>query len=132
MAAMHKYILLCLCFVACRKAINTTSNTGNPATVKLGECVNVLRSNETIKLCLDSLNDSRCPINVECIWAGVAIVKLKVTGTSLHAFRMSTNGGRYFPPNDTLIENHRIQLNKVLPYPGDGSHVSPRIELNID
>jgi len=130
-AAMYKYLLLCFCFLACRKA-TTTYNAGNPVTVKLNECVDVQRSNRTIKVCIDSVSDSRCPFNALCIWAGVAIVKLRVTGAAVHSFQLSTISNGHFPPTDTTIENHRLYLTKVLPYPGDGSNLSPRIELNVD
>lgn len=126
---MYKSLLVCLCFLACRKA---AVNESNPATVKLSECADVQRESSTLRVCLDSLYDSRCPANVECIWAGVAIVKLNVTGNRVHSFKMSTINSRFFPPADTVIENHHFQLRNVLPYPGSGSTLSPRIELNVE
>lgn len=85
-----------------------------------------------MNVCLDSLNDSRCPFNALCIWSGVAIVKLTVTGHAVHSFRMSTIKSGFYPPTDTIIENHRFQLTKVLPYPGEINNGQSRVELEIN
>lgn len=126
---MYKYLLPCLCFLACRKG---PANNSDTVTIKLAGCANVQRATGTIKICLDSLNDSRCPLNVECFWGGVAVVKLNVTGNGVHSFRMSTLTNGVFPPTDTVIENHRFRLLNVLPYPGSGSNVSSSIELKVE
>ena len=129
---MYRYILFCFCLLACRKATVNTVNTDNPVSIKLDECATVQRSSEIFKVCLDSLNDSRCPLGALCIWTGVATVKLTVTGHAVHSFLLSTLKRPSFPPADTTIENHRIQLTKVLPYPGEINNGSSRIEVQVN
>lgn len=127
--AMCKTLLLCLCFLACRKS----ATTGNPVTVKLSECANVQRPSGDLRICLDSLSDSRCPANAVCVWAGVAVVKLTVTvRNNVHSFKLSTSKSAAFPPADTSVANHRFRLGKVLPYPGTGGNTPPYIELTVD
>lgn len=127
---MYKLLLLCLCLLACRKA---AVNESNPVTIKLSECADIQRASSTLKVCLDSIGDSRCPANAVCIWAGYAWVKLSVSeGDKRYSFKLSTAKGTVLPPNDTTIGNRRFQLINVLPYPGSGSSVSPRIELNVE
>ena len=101
--------------------------------LKLSECADVQRPLGNLNVCLDSLNDSRCPANVTCVWAGVAIVKLTVTvNSNIHSFRLSTLAGKAFPPYDTTVANHRFQLMKVEPYPSTGGNAVPSVELVID
>ena len=107
--------------------------TSEAVAVKLNECVTAKAKGETVKICLTSIEDSRCPKGVDCIWAGYAAVSLTTTvNNSVRTFTLSTTTRSGFPPKDTTVDNHRFQLTKVLPYPGDGSNVSPRIELQLD
>ena len=65
---------------------------------------------------LDSVTeDSRCPYNVECVWAGNAIVKLDFTiNNQLSTFYLNTSSGFR---TDTIISGFRIQLIDLKPYP---------------
>jgi hypothetical protein len=66
----------------------------------------------------DVPEDSRCPINVNCVWAGNAIADLiYYDGTMQHEFMLHTNPTY---PNDTVIENIYVDLVDVLPYPESG------------
>lgn len=128
--AMYKYLLLCLCFLACRKS---TTNNSNPLLLKLSECANLQRASGNLKVCLDSISDARCPANAFCIWEGYAVAKLTVSAANtVHSFRLSTTKRQGFPPNDTTVANHRFQLVNVQPYPGTGGNVTPHIELLVD
>ncbi|QEC54785.1 hypothetical protein [Flavisolibacter ginsenosidimutans] len=128
---MYKYLFLGLCFLACRKT--SSYNAENPVTIKLAECTTVQRSADNVKVCVDSLNDSRCPLNATCIWAGYAAVKLTVSlKNETHSFMLSTLSRSGFPPPDTTLANHRFQLVNVLPYPGETANGTSRVELKID
>lgn len=127
--AMCKTLLFSLCFLACRKS----ATTGNPVTIRLSECAGVQRSSGALRICLDSLSDSRCPANAVCVWAGVAVVKLSVTvNNKVYSFKLSTAKSAAFPPADTSVANHRFGLSKVLPYPGTGGNTPSYIELTVD
>lgn len=68
----------------------------------------------------DVVSDSRCPINVKCIWAGDGEVKLKfkkdndVTHEYLHT---------YLEPKSVIVYNYFIKLNSLMPYPEFGKEI---------
>ena len=60
------------------------------------------------------LEDSRCPIDVTCIWAGLAEVSLQVAVSSQEReLSLSTSP----PDNSTVFENYTFWLIKVRPVP---------------
>ena len=60
------------------------------------------------------LEDSRCPVDVTCIWAGLAEVSLQVSVSGQEReLRLSTS-----PPEDSAVfENHTFWLISVRPVP---------------
>ncbi|GAA4290134.1 hypothetical protein GCM10023163_03150 [Aestuariibaculum suncheonense] len=67
------------------------------------------------KLCVDSVSDSRCPINVNCVWEGNAAVYF--TLSSKHEdipFTLNTFSNF---KQDTIINGITFSLVDVLPYP---------------
>jgi len=65
---------------------------------------------------LDSVTeDSRCPYNVECIWAGNAKVKFDfIINNKLNQFSLNTSTGFL---TETIISGFKIQLIELKPYP---------------
>ena len=65
---------------------------------------------------LDSVTeDSRCPYNVECIWAGNAKVKFDfIINNKLNQFSLNTSTGFL---TETIISGFIIQLIELKPYP---------------
>lgn len=106
-------IFIMLLSVSCKKDIDTfiPSQTFE---LKYGETK--INADYGLSIHLDSvLNDSRCPANANCIWAGNAEVRFvysKDNNTvnfvlnTLPAFR-----------TDSLINGYRIKLIKLSPYP---------------
>jgi hypothetical protein len=69
------------------------------------------------RLQIDSIiNDSRCPIEANCIWTGNAEVRLDliIEGNYRHVFVLNTNNDYKV---DTIIDNIRYRLVGLLPYP---------------
>jgi hypothetical protein len=68
-------------------------------------------------ICLDSIvNESRCPIGLECFWAGMATVKFK--------FQSYQNAPQYFKlstaidiENKTILHGYSFKLVGLEPYP---------------
>ena len=90
----------------------------------LNSCSNIKTDNSgDYFICVDSLNDSRCPANAICIWAGFAMAKIKFhEGNNTHSLKMVLEKSVYFPnTNDTTINGYRIIFTDVQPYPGLGS-----------
>jgi len=69
-----------------------------------------------ISILLDSvLTDSRCPIGMECIWAGNASVRFIFSSSNItKPFILNTLTSFR---TDTLIEGYRIKLIDLIPYP---------------
>jgi hypothetical protein len=64
--------------------------------------------------------DSRCPKEVNCIWAGVAVAEIEVMGTAtrpmtLSLASMDNKGRNYHQSAD--FNGYRITLTEVNPYP---------------
>lgn len=87
------------------------------AMVALNDCFQKTIGNDNIIICLDSLNDSRCPIDAVCVWQGVATAKFttSINGTPYH-FTLGTSHVFNFN-TDTTIQHYKFSLLDVLPHP---------------
>lgn len=112
-----KLLLLALLLIACRK---TTSSDQQLIKVGVKKCVQKTFGNERITICFDSvIQDSRCPINANCIWQGVAQAKFSAfIQNQKHVFTLSTNNVLPGTITDTTISNYTISFANLHPYPG--------------
>lgn len=71
-----------------------------------------------------SIEDSRCPRDVTCIWAGEVTVRIHARGAAVDEEISLTRGPR---PGAELvaIADHELRLSGVEPYPRAGSE-TPR------
>jgi hypothetical protein len=69
-----------------------------------------------IRLGIDSIADSRCPIGAMCVWEGNGAVKLHVqqSGKDSVSFWLNTHPNYM---NDTVVNGIRYELIDLLPYP---------------
>lgn len=79
-----KYLLILvaitLSLAACKPASNPTSlEIEESFTLRLEDGYNEIVASDGTKVELLEVNDSRCPLNVECVQAGQALVKLKIS-----------------------------------------------------
>lgn len=75
---------------------------------------------EDIYVCFDSvIADSRCPVDVVCIWEGEAAA----------GFRVSTYDGTHFLQmkvgEDTVVGDYKIIFEDLVPYPNTKVEVDP-------
>lgn len=106
--------------VACHRitAVNKPS-LGEKFTVNFGQQVQI--QNEGLAVRLDSVTeDSRCPKNSECFWAGNARIVLKINSKAFLA--MNT----YLKPTAADYENYHFKLVNLKPYPD----ATTQIKLN--
>jgi hypothetical protein len=69
---------------------------------------------------VDVVEDSRCPSNVACVWAGQVIAKLSVTGPNLAetTLQLKLQGHGLQREAPTRVgDRWQIQITSVLPYP---------------
>ena len=59
--------------------------------------------------------DSRCPQGVDCIWAGNATVRIKLSGS--HTASTSVDLKTELEPKSKQVDGYRITLVKLRPYP---------------
>lgn len=123
------FIAFAMLFLACKKDDN--SNTKN---VQLNEVFS-LKINQSAELendgmkitLLEITEDSRCPTNAECFWAGRAIAEFKVEKSGESLIRTLTDN----PENDPTLSTaftafgHLVKLDEVTPYP-DGNPIAQK------
>lgn len=103
--------------------------------VPLGEASLVSKTSLSVKF--DSVEqDSRCPINAKCLWAGVAIVNVTVINGEgeLKTIQLSTVNYETFNTTETVFGKN-IELMALLPNPSAGGKpeiTKKLIKLKID
>ena len=125
-------------FFACKKDDDSNTKTVNPNEVFS------LQINQTAELENDGMKitflaiteDSRCPTNTECLWAGRVIAEFKVEKGGESIIKTLTDN----PENDPLLSTsflafgHTVILDEVAPYP-DGNPIKQKdyvVKLIID
>jgi len=124
-------ILIFAALISCDKTLDRTQYQF--PIVELNHCRDTTINGRTVQICFDSVNDSRCPANMECIWQGEATVKLSLhTDGISQSFKLSTLNRPPVVRNDTTISGYKIKLLSVSPYPGlDNSNTPYRVELSV-
>jgi hypothetical protein len=142
----------CICVVNIKKAMRTTLfslfiftvvliSCDKPVeetqyhfpVIELYHCADTSINGQTIQFCFDSVYDSRCPANMQCIWQGEVTVKLSLQiGTNQkQSFKLSTLNNPPAFRNDTTISGYKIKLLTVSSYPGNNSHSAYKVELSV-
>jgi hypothetical protein len=90
---------------------------GQPFTLKIGQAITLQGSG--LRLEVSGIpEDSRCPQNVTCVWAGRAVVTLAVTPARQPAGTVTV--ATCCPATESSrarYGGHEVQLLRVLPYP---------------
>ncbi|WP_146109705.1 hypothetical protein [Jejuia pallidilutea] len=108
---MKKILFMALFIVGCSS--NNNYFTAKNITVNYSDCSNMPLPN--LKVCLDSVNDGRCPSDMVCVWGGNASVRLTLKSTKKRkTFTLNTHSNFQ---QDTLIDGMLIKLLSVTPYP---------------
>jgi hypothetical protein len=113
-------VIVTAIFAGCSKTNELVGDT----TFKLNDTLELVidksavNNENQLTITIDSvLNDSRCPGNAICVWAGNAAVRfLFVNNETEHKFVLNTHGGTSFP-QDTLLDGYAIRLVNLNPYP---------------
>ena len=127
-------VLLLLCTLLSSTCKDEQDLTGSEkaklnTAFKLAMSEKVVFTEANLMLELNEINDSRCPVNVQCIWAGNAKAKLLVTGAGSEKISLELCLGQCdsnFKEIDRVsfkVDNksYSLVLNKVDPYPGTGN-----------
>jgi len=124
--------VLCMSNSSCSKDSvegMSTSDFGIPFELSPDESVILPKNKKEVMISLVSLKDSRCPADVQCIWAGNAGIKIRISsGTGLVDSTELCLGqcDTKFKTADTAILrlrdlNYSVVLKSIDPYPGKGN-----------
>lgn len=108
---------LLLAILACGPGVGNESPIALPADVTLRVGEQGVTEGVTI-LFVKVNEDSRCPSNVQCVWAGNAAVELRLTGASGPPVTRVLNSGS----DPRVIEEFglRITMKELSPVPREG------------
>ena len=82
--------------------------------VRFGE--QITRSSENLNITfLSVLEDSRCPIGAQCVWAGNAKIRVRVENPEIQASQVELNTD--LEPKSTDVGNYRLTLESLSPHP---------------
>jgi hypothetical protein len=103
--------LIAISFISCdQESVSDSFSYGLDNDFKInGEYHSI---DNSLNFSITEINDSRCPSDVVCIWAGKADVKIKVESPVPGTITLST----YDNPVDT-VGNYSFKIIDVLPYP---------------
>lgn len=97
----------------------TSVVTNNTITIGLEKQAKIPNSKVSIQF-KEVVEDSRCPVNVTCVWEGIAIVNVEgISGTEKTNFQVGT---RDFTPKNVMksfsFSGYRFTLTELKPQPG--------------
>lgn len=95
---------------------------GREFDLSFGQEVQVQGTAITIRL-VGVTDESRCPSDVQCVWAGNAVVKLMLNGAGTTESEISLNTN--LDPRMTTLDGYSIKLATVKPYPRSGTTIKP-------
>lgn len=88
--------------------------------IKNGQAVNIKSENLLIKF-ISVQEDSRCPKDVNCVWAGNGkiIINVSQSNDNKKEFELNTN----LNPTSITYQGYEIKLEKLNPYPHSKSKI---------
>jgi hypothetical protein len=119
-------LVVCLSLWGCDKQQNTTPQAATELSVPLGKPTALNSTNLAgVSLNVEKVEDSRCPINALCVWAGVAKVTLAVKqGMESRLLVLGIPNCSSCTPELSATQQvvigsnrYRITLKEVSPYP---------------
>ncbi len=100
--------------------------------LKIGESVQIEGGLGFIKF-IKILEDSRCPINVTCVWAGNVKAEFEILDRDRKKTRTFLNSN--VKPNNVLLKGYTLQLISILPPKTKGIKISAKkyqVKLRIE
>ena len=118
MKALFLSLILTLIFGG---VMTVNAQRAQQVNLRLNKQAKVSRGLLTIKFV--SVEDSRCPRDVECIWAGNAKVTVKISNSrgKSQTFDLNTN----LETKAARFEGYEIKLGTVTPYPAANIRINP-------
>ncbi|RZJ81543.1 MAG: hypothetical protein EOO47_03860 [Flavobacterium sp.] len=121
-------VLTVMVFVqACKK--ENSNNLSGTYEIGLKETIKIPANGSSISATLTNVNDSRCPINANCVTAGYVFINLKITNkNSEQNFELCSENclDKVLRPNSIVLDGitYEIKLLDVTPFPDISSTVN--------
>ena len=131
---MKPLLAVCVLLVSCAGQTGPTMVAlGQDFTLATGQSAELTGEDLTVKF-IEVVEDSRCPKNVTCIWAGQVSCVLEVRSGGSIERTVLTQPGLSQPSDGQEFRNYRIVFD-VSPYPEAGKEIKQgdyRLMLNIE
>lgn len=121
-------ILFAMSVISCGPVARTATGTASCKAVQAGDTVlfsyrqpvKLFECNSPISATIEEITDSRCPKNVNCVWAGTAQVKLRFNNEFTLVLELGKKKeATYFD------HSYAFTLADVTPYPEAGVQQDP-------
>lgn len=108
--------------IAISLVVVVSAQTGQAISVCVGKEVTAKQSGLKVKF-IEVLEDSRCPTDANCIWAGNAKIKVEVTDKrgGKKTLELDTNAGT----KREQFDGWAIELASLTPYPRTNGKIEP-------
>lgn len=117
-------ILFCFLF-SCKQGESLDPKVGSTMPKELialqeGETIILAINNEQVRLTVESIDDSRCPIEAFCFWAGVNYVTIStdIKGLKKNSIVLCSQCQNYnfsFPPASIKLGTHNLVFVDTIP-----------------
>lgn len=104
----------------CKEDADLLFNVGDSFKVKVGEMAACTCKEVAIQF-VAVTEDSRCPKNTNCVWAGEIKTSIMINGTT-HEMKL---GAEEKGSAKIEVGNYSVQLLEVSPYPEAGQKIEP-------
>lgn len=112
-------LLMSNCKTQTSSKTETSTVTNNTVTIGLDKQVKIPNSKVSLQL-KEVVEESRCPVDVTCVWEGLAIVEIEATsGTQKSDFRVATKDfEQKNVKNSFSFSGYKFILAELKPQPG--------------
>ena len=115
-----KFLLTTILLLAFGCFVAAEAQTEQLLEIQIHEQKTFSRSNLKIKF-VSLIEDSRCPIGTNCVWAGNAKIKIEISrGKSSKTFELST----MLEPKSATYKGFQIKLVSLTPVPGENIRIN--------
>ena len=131
----HLILLSLLIIASCSSGQKKATETNTlPAEIGIGQTTTIDKTKITFNAVIE---DSRCPTNVQCIWAGRAKILVTITEKGKEAVQKEVILGETKPGENadkTIVESNgtTIMVSELKPYPKDSNNEAKNYTLVLD
>jgi hypothetical protein len=129
------FLMMAACLAACGDGLSSASTMtvplGREFTLKVGETAMV--GDTSLRISVDKVaEDSRCPLDVQCVWEGDAAVSVVIGDPATRSYQLHTSG-RF--AREVTHGAYQVTLVRLDPAPRSSVPLSPgdyRATLRVD